>query len=61
MVVDPCEHIVEVCLGIDFGQARVFHEGKHDGGARPRVFMADEEPVFSSEFERALKLPCFKK
>jgi len=52
VVVDTGEHIVEVCLGIDFGQATVFHEGKHDGGAWTRVFMADEEPVFSSEFER---------
>ena len=47
------EHIGEILLGIDPEAAAVFYNGVEDGALLTRHFIADEQPVFRTQFGRA--------
>ena len=51
VIVDACEHICEVGLGINFGLPAVFNQGEHDGRSGSGIGVAYEQPIFGTEFE----------
>ena len=51
VIVDACEHIGEVGLGIDFGLTAVLAQCKHNGRSGSGIRVSDKQLIFGAEVE----------